>query len=97
MKILLTVFKAKHLMLPVTLQKYFSDLNSIHMHNTRSSSKGNFHVFSSRTSLKSKCISVNGVKLWNSLDINIRNISSIVSFKNKLKRKFIDQYKNCSS
>lgn len=92
LKTLCIVYKAKNGLLPVKVQRYFTNLDSIHSHNTRQSSNKNFYCIRSRTRLKQFGISIRGVQLWNNLDVQIRNIKSIGKFKNTLKKIFLDSY-----
>ena len=51
-----------------------------------------FYVTFARTTLKAKCVSIYSVKLWNSLDVNLRKCSLYRSFKTNIKRNFISKY-----
>ena len=67
--------------LPILLQSRFK--RSQNIHNTFS--RNTFIVRYSRTNLKAMCISVWGVKLWNALPVNIKEIRSLYKFKIKVK------------
>ena len=54
---------------------------------------GKFFVVFARTKLKSKCISIYGVKLWNNLSSDISGIKPFQKFKSVLKRYIIESYK----
>ena len=58
------------------MHKLFFKIKPSSYANTRQ--EGKFYVVFARTKLKSKCISICGVKLWNKLN---SNISGIKSFK----------------
>ena len=75
-KTLLFMHKAKDGSLPANMQLFFKIKPRINV-NTRQ--EGKFYVVFARTKLKSKCISIYGVKLWKNLN---SNISGIKSFKN---------------
>ena len=60
------------------------------MYNTRS--RNTFIVRYSRTNLKAMCISVWGVKLWNALPVNIKEIRSLHTFKIKVKAYLLSYY-----
>ena len=72
----------------------------IHLHNrftiystTRSTRRINtFVMVQARTNIKAMCLSVYGVKLWNSLPNNLRDCNSVIFFKKKLKKFFISIY-----
>ena len=86
LKSLCVMYKAKNNLLPTKIQKYFVVLNTVHSHNTRSSSRDNFYCHAVRTKLKLFCLSVTGVNLWNKLDENIKQSKSLHIFKHQLKK-----------
>ena len=45
-----------------------------------------------RTNIKAMCLSVYGVKLWNSLSNNLRDCNSVTIFKKNLKKYLISMY-----
>jgi len=49
----------------------------IHSYGTRSSKKGNFNPECCKTKTRLLSISIMGVKLWNQLDANVRNVKTI--------------------
>ena len=73
-----------HGTLPIHLQNRFSSTRRI---NT-------FVMVQARTNIKAMCLSVYGVKLWNSLSNNLRdcNINSVTIFKKNLKKYLISIY-----
>ena len=77
-------------MLPESLLKRFVKIQNIHSYNTRN--KTNLCAARTKTNLKGCCISVRGVKIYNSLPINIKMAKSVKSFKNQLKKYFISTY-----
>ena len=93
LKASLIMFKAKKVQLPSNLQNKFELTNS-DCYTLRSYSKFKMKIV--RTTLKHKCISVYGVKLFNSLPNNLTSIpnisSNISSFKTKYKDSLIAQY-----
>ena len=94
LKILLTVFQARHNKLPFNIQKLFVDHNQIHSFQTRSKAKSNYNMLHCRTKIKSKAISIYGVKLWNNLDKSVQNVNSYVRFKKKVKNMLLSCYSN---
>ena len=80
------MFKAYHMLLPQTLQNYFS-LNRNDRYNTRQTC--NFQQKFVRTRQKQLCISYSGVKLWNSLDDTLKNCKTIDLFKKKYKNSLL--------
>ena len=90
-KTLLIMHKAKEGSLPANIQLFFKIKPSSNV-NTRQ--EGKFYVLFARTKLKSKCISICGVKLWNKLNSNISGIKSFNNFKSVLKKYILDSYKD---
>ncbi len=94
LNILVFVFKALHGLAPI----YLSDL--LHCHNPpRALRSGNLGVLSVRRSrLKhrgDRAFAKAGLKLWNSLLVSIWMVSSLSSFKYKLKAHLLMYYSNC--
>ena len=63
---------------------------SQNVHNTRS--RNTCFVRSSRINLKAMCMSVWGVKLWNAMPVNIKEIRSLYIFKIKVKAYLFSYY-----
>ena len=72
------MYKAHKKLLPNNLQLLIS-LDSTRGHITRQSNSNTFKQVFARTTLKSQCISVQGIKLWNSLEnsINMKSAKNI--------------------
>ena len=90
-KICVAIYKAKYSILPSNLLSLI-DLNLNTVYNTRNSCKFS-HIFA-RTTLKSMCISVNGVKLFNNLSDDVINSKNSKQFCTKLKMCVVDSYKS---
>ena len=84
------MFKANNELLPDNLKKFFNVKYTM-FHVTRQSNKLK-HVYA-RTTLKAKCTSVYGVKLWNSLDESIRSSVTMQNLKKRYKMYFLEEYK----
>ena len=54
--------------------------------------KKDFYQKYVRTKQKQMCITVVGIKLWNSLDLKIKNSNTLDSFKTKYKGFLINKY-----
>ena len=87
------MYKAYHHMLPLNLQALFSK-KAYEADKMATRQINKFNLPLCRTTLKQMCITVQGVKLWNSLseDIFIKT-KTIHSFKKCMKNKFIRSYK----
>ena len=92
LKTILVVYQAKNNLLPTNIQNRFQQLNEVHSYNTRSNAKGNYNVTFCRTKQRSMSVSVKGVRLWNSLNDQLRNVSPMSYFRSSLKRHFINNY-----
>ena len=66
------MFKAYHNELPGSLQKMFN----LHVQKYDTRHKYTFSVHRAHTNIKSMCISIYGVKLWNSLHTNLNSIGA---------------------
>ena len=84
------MFKAKINILPLNIQKLFSDREG--GYNLRG--KLNFKVNSVRTTRKMFCISICGVRLWNSLSGEIKECPNINQFKIKYKEWIFTRYRD---
>ena len=73
------MYKAFHQLLPYNLQKYFTIKSNEYSIGTKQ--KNMFYQSYVSTTKKQHCISVAGVKLWNSINNNPRNSYSVLRFK----------------
>ena len=80
--------KAYYGNLPYNLAEYFVIDNRV-MHFTR-----NKYKFNVRKNIKSMCLSIKGVNLWNALDNNITGCSDICLFKKGLNKCYFDKYRS---
>ena len=48
---------------------------------------------SAKTNVKGRCISVQGVNLWNKLDNELKMCTTITKFKSNFKRKVFNKYR----
>ena len=83
LKTAIVMYKAKNCLLPKNVQNLFTSSSDCH-YITRQ--KCNFKHKFVRTKSKSMCISVYGIKLWNSLSSEIQNSKNIKTFKFLLKK-----------
>ena len=82
------MFKAYHNVLPDSLQKMFTP--RVQIYDTRQ--KCTFTVHRAHTNVKSMCISIYGVKLWNSLHTDLTNSRSWQVFKKMYKLHIMSLY-----
>lgn len=85
---LLIVFKAKKRVLPENVQKLFVFTSEDENHRRRLDFKHQV----ARTTLKQMCVSVIGVKLWNSQQKDLKGCTDIFQFKKMYKERQIRQY-----
>ena len=79
LKTAIIMIKAYRCILPLNVQNYSEYMNhDIHPGINVSSSKSMYVL---RTNLKSMCISVTGIKLWNSLDNSLTSCKKVIISK----------------
>ena len=83
------MYKANNGSLPHKLQTLFTR-NVADVYTTRQFNKLNVNF--ARTCIKANCPSILGVRLWNSLDKNISQCSSLSKFKKLMKQHFLNTY-----
>ncbi len=88
-KIALIMYKARNNQLPGNIQVMFSEREG--GYNLRG--ELNLKTRSARTTLKSFCISVCGVKLWNSINVELKQCSSMIKFKKRYKECIFIRYR----
>ena len=89
-KSLLTMFNAYRHSLLNKLQRYFELSSTGSSYTMLSSNK--FKIQYTRTSLKAKCVSVKGPKLWNEVPKSVTCIQTPTKFKKVLKYELINVY-----
>ena len=88
LKTAIIMFKAFHNLLPVNAQQLFSIYESAYTIRQNS----HFKHYYSRTTLKGMCISITGVKLWNSLDNSLKNCRNVHLFKKYYTNRLLKSY-----
>ena len=87
-KTAILMFNLFHGTLPIHFKNRFTVYST-----TRSTRRINTLVIvQARTNIKAMCLSVYGVKIWNSLPNKLRDCNSVIIFKKKLKKYFISIY-----
>ena len=87
-KTAIVMFNIFHGTLPIQLQMRFTKYSSVY--STRQTKS--FVMVQVRTNLKAMCLSVHGVKLWNTLPDDIKNCTSVNIFKKCIKKHFLSHY-----
>ena len=89
------VFECVHNLAPSYFHKYFTSIEIIHNIGTRRQSIRDdlFALGCNTTQYGLRSIHYSGVRLWNSLPLEIRNFNSLSSFRIKLKH-FLATYKS---
>ena len=82
------LYKARNYLLPKNIQRMFHEREQ--SYDLRE--KSNLKVGRARTTMKSFCITICGVKLWNNLSTEIKNISNIILFKRRHKEMILQSY-----
>ena len=84
------MYKANNNNLPSNVQEIFMKVNTIHSYSTRQQS--NLHVQATNTTLKQKCVSHIGTKIWNNLSQDLKHSRSVRTFQKNIKTSLIDKY-----
>lgn len=90
---LTVMYKVNNNLLPRSIQELFEPRDN--HYNLRGSCM--YKNKKTRTNIKSRCLSVKGVTLWNNLDTELKTCSSIRKFKIMYKSKVFDKYKSSIS
>ena len=78
------MYKVVNDMLPKNIQNKFILNEKIHIYNTRQ--KLDVHIHSTNTQIAHNSLVSHGPELWSKLDISLKNLPSMQSFKRKLKQ-----------
>jgi hypothetical protein len=89
-QILLFVYQFMKHALPENFWNYFTETKFIHQHFTRQST--GLNILFARTQLRKKGIKFSGPTLWNHLPSHIKDSSSLVVFKKRLKIHLLSLY-----
>lgn len=89
-KIAQIMYKASKKSLPGNIQNLFQDRDAHHKYKLRGTDK--LYQPKVRTTLKSLCISVKGVILWNSLSEEAKMSKNLTQFKRVFKRQMMSKY-----
>ena len=79
---------------PLYFINFFIQTTDVHSYNTRSAARGDFFILQKKNTLQYglRSIRFNGAKIWNSIPPEIRDASSVRTFKNNLKNLYFDSY-----
>ena len=86
------VYNYKSGQLPSTFRNYFTALNNIHVKPTRATALHNFFEPFFKTLKLQRSIKYQGPKIWNSLNLEIKNSKSLKAFKSRLKNLLLESY-----
>ena len=78
------MYKAHCDLLPKNFQLLLTKVNTIYSYLTRQ--QDNLYVQVTNITLKQKCISYIGTKIWNNLNQNIKCSRNVKTFQNKVKK-----------
>ena len=78
------VYECLNTLAPIYFREYFTSIQSIHSVGTRQSKKGDLYALRCNTTQYGlRSIHYSGVRIWNSLPVEIRNSQSLPNFKKK--------------
>ena len=63
----------------------FKNIQNVHSRNTRSAARDDLYIPKHRTQIFKRSFAYSGVKVWNSLPVDIKSCPSLQAFKNKCK------------
>ena len=87
------IFECQNKTSPIYFSDFFSSVSSIHSNNTRSASQGNLFLIRKNTlQYGLRSMSYIGVKIWNTISSDIKNTSSVKSFRKKYKEFLSSSY-----
>ena len=84
------MYKAFNMDLPNNIQSLFQINN--HQYKTRQTDT--LTVKQARTSLRSSCVTVKGIKIWNDLNENLKSLPNLHQFRRNMKYSLLAQYKS---
>ena len=88
------VYECLNSLAPIYFREYFTSIQSIHSIGTRQSKKGDLYALRCNTTQYGlRSIHFSGVRIWNSLPVEIRNSQSLPNFKKKMKAYIFSFYK----
>ena len=88
------VYECTNNIAPAYFRNYFTKINTIHRINTRQSMKNDLYAVSCNTTQYGlRSIHYSGVRLWNSLPMEIKDSNTLSNFKRKLKHHYLGCYK----
>ena len=86
-------FECLHDIAPAQFKDFFRPIPSIHSYNTRGATRGDFFLVRKNTlQYGIRSISYNGVRIWNNIPSEIRNSTSVTSFRKKFKNSLLESY-----
>ena len=88
------VYECLNSLAPIYFREYFTSIQSIHSIGTRQSKKGDLYALRCNTTQYGlRSIHYSGVRIWNSLPVEIRNSQFLPNFKKKMKAYIFSFYK----
>ena len=85
-------YMSKNNLLPLPFQNYFSNTCNVHKQLTRGSTNYNFFLPFCRTRKLQTSIKYQGLKVWNSLSLELKELKSLATFRSKLKSTLLQKY-----
>ena len=84
------VYKSMNYLLPHCLTNFFESNNTVHDYNLRNNR--NIKLHQSTINVRFFSIKCNGPRIWNDIDISIRDARHVDIFKVKLKPHYLESY-----
>jgi hypothetical protein len=86
------MYKFNRLETPSAFKNYFTKTSNISNKSTRQTSTNNLYIPRYRTNKLQRCIKYQGVKVWNSVPTELKNLALNYSFNRQLKEFLISSY-----
>ena len=83
------MYKSQNKLLPETAGEFHVRTEEVHSYQTRSATTGNVFLPRFALSFTQRSITFSGAKLWNEIPVIIKKVSSLDSFKEKLKAYYL--------
>ena len=94
LQVLSFVYECINCLAPIYVKNYFISIHTVHGIGTRQAWKGNLYALRCNTTQYGiRSIHYSGVRLWNSLPIEIKESKSLPNVRKKLKSHFLSSYK----
>ena len=86
------MYKFHDNVLPAAFHCFFTKVSSVHNYNTRFAAKHSYYLPYAGTNYGKFNIRFQGPSIWNTIDDNVKLLSSIPVFKKRLRDQYFERY-----